>query len=81
MLEGWLSKPVQIAVGIVGDVRHVTSERQAVDMPTHHWPTSGTPTYDDARRACLSAVNGNGPADTARESLVAAAREARVLIE
>jgi len=81
MLEGWFSKPVQIAVRYRRRRASRYQRAQAVDMLTHHWPTSGTPTYNDARRACLSAVNGNGPADTARESLVEAAREARVLIE
>lgn len=79
--EGWFSKPVQISVGIFGDVRNVLSARQAVDMLTNHWHGGGTPKHREARHACLRAANGEGSVDTARESFIQAAREARILIE
>jgi hypothetical protein len=81
MNEGWFSKPVQVAVGISGDVRYVSNARQAVDLLTTHWPDAGTPTHRDARHACQAVLHGTMSADAAREAFVAAARRARILVD
>lgn len=81
MSEGWFSKTVQVAVGVLGDVRHISNARQAADLLINHWPDAGTPKYRDARRDCLAVINGTAPVEAAWRSFVEAAREARVLVE
>ncbi len=81
MHEGWFAEPVAVSVGIVGDIHHVSSARQAVALLTQHWPDAGTPKHRAARLACLAAVNGDRPPDTARTAFVEAAREARILVD
>jgi hypothetical protein len=81
MNEGWFSKVVPVAVGVLGDIRHVSNARQANDLLANHWPGAGTRKHLDAKRACLAAVNGMTTVEDARETFVEAAREARILIE
>lgn len=81
MNEGWFVKPVPVAIGIVGEVRNVSSARQAADILAHHWPDEGTVKYRDARHLCLEVLHGMKAPDVAREAFADAAREARILIE
>lgn len=80
MTEGWFSKPVPVSVGIIGDVRHVSSARQAVDLLTGNWRDEGSIKHRAAKRECLAAMNGHAASETARQAFIEAAREARVLI-
>jgi len=82
MSEGWFTKPVAIAVGIVGDIHNVMSARQALDALNGRWPDAGAPKFSEARRLCQRVLNDSShAAEQAREAFVAAAREARILVE
>ncbi|WP_202332904.1 DUF982 domain-containing protein [Mesorhizobium sp. L-8-3] len=81
MNEGWFAKPVSIAVGFTGEIRNVSSARQAMIILDHHWPDEGTAKYVEARHSCLDVLHGTKAADIAREAFAAAAREARILVE
>lgn len=82
MSEGWFTKPVAIAVGIIGDIHNVMNAKQALDALNGHWPDSGAPKFSEARRLCQHVLNGSSQAaEQAREAFVAAAREARILVE
>ena len=80
MHEGWFAEPVAVSVGIVGDIHHISSARQAAALLTGRWPDAGTPKHLAARQACLGAINGDRPADAARLAFMEAAREARILV-
>jgi hypothetical protein len=81
MSDGWFTKPVSVAVGVIGDARYIMSARQAADLLVEHWPAKGTPKHRNALIACQEAQHGLKSADAAREAFVEAALEARVLIE
>lgn len=81
MSEGWFSKPVPIAVGIVGDIHTVMSASQALMALNGRWPDAGAPKSSEARRLCQRVISGGVPADKAREAFVEAAREARILVQ
>ena len=81
MSAGWFSKPVSIAEGVVGEVRTISSARQAVDLLANHWPGAGTAKHNAAYRACLEASHGAGDPEKARAALIEAAEEARILID
>jgi len=81
MFEGWFTKPVAIAVGIIGDIHNILSARQALAALEGHWPDAGAPKFSEARRLCQRVISGGTPADSAREAFVEAAREARILVE
>ena len=42
MIQGWFSKPVEIAVGITGSIRHVSNAQQAVELLTEQWRDAGS---------------------------------------
>ncbi len=81
MHEGWFAEPVAVSVGIVGDIHHISSARQAVALLTQHWPGAGTPKHRAARQACLAAVQGDKLPEAARAAFLEAAREARILVD
>lgn len=81
MEEGWFAKPVPVAVKFTGEVRNVSSARQAIIILDHNWPDEGTAKYREARHACLEVLHGTKRAEIAREAFADAAREARILIE
>ncbi|MGI6852618.1 DUF982 domain-containing protein [Mesorhizobium sp. 1B3] len=80
MIDGWFSTSVPVAVGIIGDIQHVFSARQALDLLNGNWREKGSAKHRAALRECLAAINGDAPSDAAREAFVEAAREARVLV-
>ena len=80
-MEGWFDKPVPVAIGLIGDVHHVLSARQADDLLTGHWPRQGTMKHKAAHRACLDAILGGTGIEAARLAFVEAAREAAVLAD
>ena len=81
MIQGWFSKPVEVAVGITGSIRHISNAKQAVDLLTGQWRDGGSALHGAALRACRRAMSGDVPADNARDAFVSAAREAHVLVE
>ncbi|HWK67911.1 MAG TPA: DUF982 domain-containing protein [Rhizobiaceae bacterium] len=80
MSDGWFSKSVPIAVGIIGEIQHVSSARQALSVLNGNWREKGSAKHRVALRECLAAMNGDTSSKAAREAFVEAAREARVLV-
>ncbi|TPI69153.1 DUF982 domain-containing protein [Mesorhizobium sp. B3-1-3] len=76
MIQGWFSRPVEVAVGVSGSIR-----QQAVELLTGQWRDAGSAPHGAALRACRRAIRGDVAADNAREAFVVAAREAHVLVE
>ncbi|MCR4267766.1 DUF982 domain-containing protein [Nitratireductor sp. ZSWI3] len=81
MGEGWFARPVPISVGIAGDIRYVSSARQAVGMLSGSWRETGSAKHQAALLACQRAMSGEMPTESARSAFVDAASEARVLFE
>lgn len=81
MSDGWFSTSVPISVGITGQVQHVLSARQAVDVLNRNWREVGSAKHKAALRACLAAMNADASSEVARQAFIEAAREARVLVE
>ena len=79
MVEGWFSKPVSIAVGIVGDVRIVENARDAMALLCGNWRDQGSDRYRAAKRACQDAMRGDVSPEIARQAFIDAADEARML--
>lgn len=80
MSDGWFSASVPVSTGITGDIQHVFSARQAVDLLNGNWRDKGSPKHRVALRECLGAMNGDTSVAAARQAFVEAAREARVLV-
>ncbi|RUX76631.1 DUF982 domain-containing protein [Mesorhizobium sp. M7A.F.Ca.US.006.04.2.1] len=80
MYEAWFSKPVAVATGISGDIRNLTNAREAFDLLNDKWRNEGSAKHRSTLRACQQALNGNVPADIARDAFIEAAREARMLV-
>ncbi|MER8474754.1 DUF982 domain-containing protein [Mesorhizobium sp. M1163] len=78
MNQGWFSKPVAIAVGIVGDIRNISNARQAVELLEAHWRDAGSAKHGLARRTCRRAMSDDRWTEAA---FIEAAREAHVLVE
>jgi hypothetical protein len=81
MIQGWFSKPVEVAVGFSGSIRHISNAEQAIELLTGQWRDAGSATHGAALRACRRALRGDVTEDNAREAFVSAAREAHVLVE
>ena len=81
MNEGWFSRPVPVSQGITGDIRYVSSARQAIAMLDGNWREKGSAKHRAALRACQGAIHGDVPPELARDAFVEAAEEARVLAE
>jgi Protein of unknown function (DUF982) len=74
-------KPVRIQIGRVDRDRVVLDTREAAEILLRAWP----PTFDRKRkaamRACLEVIKGKKPPSVARKAFIAAAQEARVLLD
>ncbi|MCP9232661.1 DUF982 domain-containing protein [Mesorhizobium sp. LMG 17147] len=81
MNQGWFSKPVAVAVGIVGDIRNISNARQAVELLEAHWRDAGSAKHGLALRTCRRAMSDDRWTEAARDAFIEAAREAHVLVE
>ncbi|MEZ2329546.1 DUF982 domain-containing protein [Mesorhizobium sp. RCC_202] len=81
MILGWFSKPVEVAVGLTGSIRHISNAEQAVALLTGQWRDAGSTQHGAALRACRRAISGDVAADDARRAFIDAAREARMLVD
>jgi hypothetical protein len=81
MIQGWFSRPVEVAVGVSGSIRHISNAEQAVELLTGQGRDAGSAPHGAALRACRRAISGDVAADNAREAFIVAAREAHVLVE
>ena len=72
---------VVIKTSHVGQLRDITSVRDAAEMLLGHWPPEGRGmAYRAARRYCLDALEGNATAPSARNAFIRAAQEADILV-
>ncbi|TPL71501.1 DUF982 domain-containing protein [Mesorhizobium sp. B2-3-15] len=81
MYVAWSSKPLSVATGISSDIRNLINARQAFDLHNDHWRSERSDKHRSAKRACRQALNGNVPADIARDAFIDAAREAHMLVD
>lgn len=81
MMHGWFSRPVEVAVGLSGSIRHISNAEQAVELLTGQWRDAGSALHGAALRACRRAVRGDVAGDNARDAFISAAREAHALVE
>ena len=42
MMQGWFSRPVEVAVGVSGSIRHISNAEQAAELLTGQWRDAGT---------------------------------------
>ncbi|RUX76673.1 DUF982 domain-containing protein [Mesorhizobium sp. M7A.F.Ca.US.006.04.2.1] len=77
----WSSKPLSVATAISGDIRNLMNTRQAFDLLNGHWRSERSDKHRSAKPACRQALNGNVPADVARNAFIDAAREAHMLVD
>ena len=74
-------KPVVVQTGRIDRERVIADTRDAAEVLLRDWPGSDCPKRLRAMRACLDVIHARRPPSHARNALIAAAREARVLIE
>lgn len=72
--------PVSVRLGPGGEPKLLRSAHEASEFLLHDWPGKRTPKQRAAIQACYDAESGNKPAMTARRALIAAAREADILV-
>ncbi|TIS31976.1 MAG: DUF982 domain-containing protein, partial [Mesorhizobium sp.] len=48
MIQGWFSRPVEVAVGVAGSIRHISNAQQAVELLTGQWRDAGSAQHDAA---------------------------------
>jgi hypothetical protein len=67
---------------LAGDVRNISSAREAVEWLLYEWPEAMIDSVKArvARQACLNALEGAGETADARQAFRAAAGEAGILI-
>lgn len=74
-------RPVTVQTGRLDRERVVASTRDAAAVLLRDWPLPDSPKRTRAMEACLSVIRGENPPSVARKAFVAAAREAKVLID
>ncbi|PSJ60387.1 DUF982 domain-containing protein [Pseudaminobacter soli (ex Li et al. 2025)] len=74
-------KPVRIQVGRIDRDRIVFDTRDAAELLLHAWPPNCGKRRQAALRACLEVIKGKKPPSVARKAFIAAAQEARVLLD
>ncbi|KQS65389.1 hypothetical protein ASG39_09120 [Rhizobium sp. Leaf371] len=79
--EKWWQQPVVLELGGIGDYRIVRNTREAAEVLLEKWPTHEGAAYGAALRMCRYVLNGEQPADYAREDFIAAAVEAFIHID
>jgi hypothetical protein len=78
-MENW-SRSVELELSRMGEVRSISNLHDATQCLLHRWPAKSGKAYTKARAACLNALDGHVPAYYAREAFVAAANEAKILL-
>ncbi|MGO4337800.1 DUF982 domain-containing protein [Labrys sp. KB_33_2] len=73
------SSPVKFETGI-GQFRIVATVQEAARFLDHNWPIAEGEAYDGARQACLDALEGEVPAEIAREAFMEACDEAGMYV-
>lgn len=74
-------RPVTVQTGRLDRERVVASTRDAAAVLLKDWPLADSAKRTKAMAACLSVIRGEKPPSVARRAFVAAAREAKVLVE
>jgi hypothetical protein len=73
------SMPVRFETG-VGQYRIIASTEEASRYLLQQWPMENGVAYDAARQACLDAMEGEFPADLARQAFIEACNEAGMYV-
>lgn len=73
------SRPVRFETS-VGQYRIIASTEEASRFLLHQWPMQNGVAYDAARQACLDAMEGEVPADIARQAFIEACGEAGMYV-
>ncbi|CZT33899.1 DUF982 domain-containing protein [Rhizobium sp. 9140] len=79
--EKWWQQPVLLELDGIGDYRAVRNTREAAEVLLDRWPTHEGVAYKAAIRMCRYVLNGEQPADYAREDFIAAAVEAYIHVD
>ena len=75
------TKPVTVETAKLGKLRVIASTADAARFLLEQWPVDHGPLHLDAREACLAVLDGEKPAEFARDAFVAAAEEAGILVK
>lgn len=73
------SSPVKFETG-VGQYRIIATAEEASRFLLNQWPMENGVAYDAARQACLDALEGEVPADIARQAFIEACGEAGMYV-
>lgn len=74
-------QPVVVQTGRIDRTRVIADTRSAAEILVRHWRWAETPRYQRAAKACLDVMKGAKPPHIARRAFIAAAREARILVD
>ncbi|RLP27907.1 DUF982 domain-containing protein [Mesorhizobium sp. YM1C-6-2] len=73
--------PVHVMIGGAGNVRIVSSTREASEcLLKYRWPKGTGPKHRSARKACLDVLAGLKKTTAARRAFEAAAKESGLLV-
>lgn len=70
--------PVYVRIGY-GSSESLHGPNEALVYLANRWPAKRGPYYENAKFACVIAVEQNGSSEIAREAFIAAAIEANIL--
>lgn len=73
--------PVVVQTGRLDRFMVVADTRMAADVLVRRWRWERTPRYQRAAKTCLEVMQGRKPPYLARRAFVAAAKEARILLD
>ncbi|PSJ59008.1 DUF982 domain-containing protein [Pseudaminobacter soli (ex Li et al. 2025)] len=74
-------KPVRVQIGRIDRDRIVLGTEDAAKILLRAWPSTCDKKRQEAMRACLEVIKGKKPPSVARKAFIAAAQEARVLLD
>ncbi|MBB3234797.1 DUF982 domain-containing protein [Phyllobacterium endophyticum] len=73
-------KPVKVRTPDGGSPKRIVSLAEATEFILLEWPPSDSMTLEHARQACLDAISGKVPVETARAAFIAAAKESGIYV-
>jgi hypothetical protein len=76
----YFDRPVRVLIGSPGEIRIISSTREAAECLHYRWPVEGGRMHHSARGACMAAMEGLLEARVARKAFVLAAKEANILL-
>lgn len=70
--------PVHVRIGL-GPSETIDGPNEALTFLLNRWPKERGPVFENAKYACMMAVERNGSSEIARDAFVAAAIDAYIL--